>query len=151
MVNKPWIQLLQVCCKMHNPTRPKKTRIKTMYRKYAIRNFTFNIALKEGLQENKLTPAIQKRKKKFFHLTTHLEFSSCGNLFLYYSSSLFHESSLHHFLWNKELLMTLCLWSPLLPLTKLLIIQDHTQNLEEQLWMKKSEWGGECHISQICK
>ena len=31
--------------------------------------------------------------------------------------------------------MILCLWSPLHPLSKLLAIQDHTQNLEEQLWM----------------
>ena len=31
--------------------------------------------------------------------------------------------------------MILCLWSPLHPFSKLLAIQDHTQNLEEQLWM----------------
>ena len=31
--------------------------------------------------------------------------------------------------------MILCLWSPLHPLSKLLAIQDHAQNLEEQLWM----------------
>ena len=35
-----------------------------MHRKCAILNFTFNIALKEGRQENKLTQAIQKRKKE---------------------------------------------------------------------------------------
>ena len=29
--------------------------------------------------------------------------------------------------------MILCLWSPFHPLSKLLAIQDHTQNLEEQL------------------
>ena len=33
------------------------------------------------------------------------------------------------------LFMILCLWPPLHPLSKLLAIQDHTQNLEEQLWM----------------
>ena len=32
--------------------------------------------------------------------------------------------------------MILCLWSPLHPLSKLLAIQDHTQNLDEQLWMR---------------
>ena len=32
--------------------------------------------------------------------------------------------------------MILCLWSPLQPILKLLAIQDHAQNLEEQLWMK---------------
>ena len=31
--------------------------------------------------------------------------------------------------------MILCLWSPFYPLSKSLAIQDHTQNLEEQLWM----------------
>ena len=31
--------------------------------------------------------------------------------------------------------MILCLWSLLHPFSKLLAIQDHTQNLEEQLWM----------------
>ena len=31
--------------------------------------------------------------------------------------------------------MILCLWSLLRPLSKLLAIQDHAQNLEEQLWM----------------
>ena len=123
---------------MHNPKSQKKTRINNA-KKIRI---TFNIALKLGLEENKLTPAIQKRKRKFFHLTTHLKFSPCGNLFLYYSSSLLHESSLHHFLSNKELPMILCLWSPLLPLSKLLIIQDHAQNSEEQLSMKEGEWGG---------
>ena len=29
----------------------------------------------------------------------------------------------------------LCLWPPLHPFSKLLAIQDHAQNLEEQLWM----------------
>ena len=37
--------------------------------------------------------------------------------------------------WHKCLSMILCLWCPLHPLSKLLAIQDHTQNLEEQLWM----------------
>ena len=40
--------------------------------------------------------------------------------------------------------MILCLWSPLHPLSKLLAIQDHTQNLEEQLWM-----GGRREVSII--
>ena len=40
--------------------------------------------------------------------------------------------------------MILCLWSPLHPLSKLLAIQDHTQNLEEQLWM-----GGRREVSTI--
>ena len=40
--------------------------------------------------------------------------------------------------------MILCLWSPLHPLSKLLAIQDHTQNLEEQLWM-----GGRRELSII--
>ena len=40
--------------------------------------------------------------------------------------------------------MILCLWSPLHPLSKLLALQDHTQNLEEQLWM-----GGRREISII--
>ena len=40
--------------------------------------------------------------------------------------------------------MFLCLWSPLPPLSKLLAIQDHTQNLEEQLWM-----GGRREVSII--
>ena len=40
--------------------------------------------------------------------------------------------------------MILCLWSPLHPLSKLLAIQDHTQNLEEQLWM-----GGRREVSVI--
>ena len=40
--------------------------------------------------------------------------------------------------------MILCLWSPLHPLTKLLMIQDHAQNLEEQLWM-----GGRREVSVI--
>ena len=31
--------------------------------------------------------------------------------------------------------MILCLWPPLHPFSKLLAIQDHAQNLEEQLWM----------------
>ena len=31
--------------------------------------------------------------------------------------------------------MILCLWSPLHPLSKLLVIQDRAKNLEEQLWM----------------
>ena len=31
--------------------------------------------------------------------------------------------------------MILCLRSPLHPLSKLLVIQDHAQNFEEQLWM----------------
>jgi len=38
----------------------------------------------------------------------------------------------------------LCLWSPLEPLSKLLAIQDHAQNLEEQLWM-----GGRREVSII--
>ena len=33
--------------------------------------------------------------------------------------------------------MILCLWSPLHPLSKLLVIQDHAQNLEEQLGMEE--------------
>ena len=40
--------------------------------------------------------------------------------------------------------MILCLWSPLHPLSKLLAMQDHTQNLEEQLWM-----GGRREVSFI--
>ena len=40
--------------------------------------------------------------------------------------------------------MILCLWSPRHPLSKLLAIQDHTQNLEEQLWM-----GGRREVSII--
>ena len=40
--------------------------------------------------------------------------------------------------------MILCLWSPLHPLSKLLAIQDHTQNLEEQLWV-----GGRREVSII--
>ena len=40
--------------------------------------------------------------------------------------------------------MILCPWSPLHPLSKLLAIQDHTQNLEEQLWM-----GGRREVSII--
>ena len=40
--------------------------------------------------------------------------------------------------------MILCLWSPLQPLSKLLPMQDHTQNLEEQLWM-----GGRREVSFI--
>ena len=40
--------------------------------------------------------------------------------------------------------MILCLWSSLHPLSKLLAIQDHTQNLEEQLWM-----GGRREVSII--
>ena len=40
--------------------------------------------------------------------------------------------------------MILCLWSPLHPLSKLLAIQDHAQNLEEQLWM-----GGRREVSVI--
>ena len=40
--------------------------------------------------------------------------------------------------------MILCLWSPIYPLLKLLAIQDHTQNLEEQLWM-----GGRREVSII--
>ena len=31
--------------------------------------------------------------------------------------------------------MILCLWPPLQPFSKLLAIQDHAQNLKEQLWM----------------
>ena len=34
-----------------------------------------------------------------------------------------------------RLSMILCLWYPLHPLSKLLAIPDHAQNLEEQLWM----------------
>ena len=41
--------------------------------------------------------------------------------------------------------MILCLWSPLRPLSKFLAIQDHTQNLEEQLWM-----GGRREVSITC-
>ena len=40
--------------------------------------------------------------------------------------------------------MILCLWSPLHPLSKLLAIQDHTQNVEEQLWI-----GGRREVSII--
>ena len=40
--------------------------------------------------------------------------------------------------------MILCLWSPLHPLSKLLEIEDHTQNLEEQLWL-----GGRREVSII--
>ena len=32
--------------------------------------------------------------------------------------------------------MSLCLWSPLYPLSKWLGIQGHAQNLEKQLWME---------------
>ena len=45
---------------MHNPKSQKKTRINNA-KKIRI---TFNIALTLGLEENKLTPAIQKKKKK---------------------------------------------------------------------------------------
>ena len=40
--------------------------------------------------------------------------------------------------------MILCLWSPLHPLSKLIAIQDHAQNLEEQLWI-----GGRREVSII--
>ena len=40
--------------------------------------------------------------------------------------------------------MILCLWSPLHPSSKFLAIQNHTQNLEEQLWM-----GGRREVSII--
>ena len=40
--------------------------------------------------------------------------------------------------------MILCLWSPLHPLSKSLAIQDHTQTLQEQLWM-----GGRREVSII--
>ena len=40
--------------------------------------------------------------------------------------------------------MSLCLWSPTHPLSKLLAIQDHAQNLEEQLWI-----GGRRKVSII--
>ena len=40
--------------------------------------------------------------------------------------------------------MILSLWSPLHPISKLLAIQEHTQNLEEQLWM-----GGRREVSII--
>ena len=43
-----------------------------------------------------------------------------------------------------SLSMILCLWSPLHPFSKLLAIQDHAQNLEEQLWM-----GGRREVSII--
>ena len=46
--------------------------------------------------------------------------------------------------------MILCLWSSLHPLSKLLALQDHAQNFEEQLWMVRGEEGGECYISQTC-
>ena len=47
--------------------------------------------------------------------------------------------------------MILCLWSPLHPLSKLLAIEDHTQNLGEQLWMGgRREEGGWYYISQTC-
>ena len=39
--------------------------------------------------------------------------------------------------WLNGLSMILCLWSPLLPLSKLLAIKDHGQNLEEQLWKEE--------------
>ena len=41
-----------------------------------------------------------------------------------------------------SLSMILCLWSPLHPFSKLLAIQDHTQNLEEQFWMAGVGGGG---------
>ena len=44
------------------------------------------------------------------------------------------------------LLMTLCMWSHLFPISKLLAIQDNALNLEEQLWME----GGEYYIAQKC-
>ena len=45
----------------------------------------------------------------------------------------------------------LCLWSPLHLLSKLLAIEDHTQNLGEQLWMGgRREEGGQYYISQTC-
>ena len=47
-----------------------------------------------------------------------------------------------------DLLMLLCLWSLLLRLSKLLAIQDHAQNLVEQLEIKGR--GGEYYISQMC-
>ena len=40
--------------------------------------------------------------------------------------------------------MILCLWPPLHPLSKLLVIQDHAQNLEQQLWI-----GGRREVSII--
>ena len=40
--------------------------------------------------------------------------------------------------------MILCLWFPLLPISKLLAIQDQGQNLDEQLWM-----GGRREVSII--
>ena len=40
--------------------------------------------------------------------------------------------------------MILCSWPPLHPFSKLLAIQDHAQNLEEQLWM-----GGRREVSII--
>ena len=44
----------------------------------------------------------------------------------------------------KSLSMILCLWSLLHPLSKLLAIQERTQNLEQQLWM-----GGRREVSVI--
>ena len=35
--------------------------------------------------------------------------------------------------------MVLCLWSLLIPLSKLLAIQAHAQNMKEQLWMERRE------------
>ena len=40
--------------------------------------------------------------------------------------------------------MILCLWFPIHPLSKLLAVQDHAQNFEEQLWM-----GGRREVSII--
>ena len=46
--------------------------------------------------------------------------------------------------------MILFSWPTLHPLSKLLAIQDHAQNLEEQLLMDWGEEGGEHYIAQKC-
>ena len=48
-----------------------------------------------------------------------------------------------------DLLMPLCLWSLLLLLSKLLAIQDHAQDLVEQLEIKGRGGGGVTHLWDI--
>ena len=70
--------------------------------KYTITKFYIQYCSKVSTTRKQInTSNPKKKKKKFLYVTTHLKFSSCSNLFLYYSSSLLHESSFHHFLWNK--------------------------------------------------
>ena len=53
--------------------------------------------------------------------------------------------------WLNGLSMILCLWSPLLPLSKVLAIKDHGQNLEEQLWMEGRREVSMHYIAHISK